>query len=93
MWLVAVVAVPLLSLGAAPLGTLVGLRGPCSDYVPRMSAILAVNLGIPAGIVLTLIVLVARAVGANGGTWVRVMLAVYAVVAVAVAVDFSGMCK
>ena len=93
MWLVAAVAVPLVSLAAAPLGTLLGLSGPCYDFEPITSAIIAAYLAVPAGVVLSLAVLAARAVGMKGGMWIRAVLALYAVAAVGFAVDFSGMCK
>ena len=93
VWLVAVVAVPLLSLAAAPLGTLLGLEGPCYEFQPIWSAVLAVNLGVPAGIVLTLVFLSAWAMGVKGGTWTRFVLGLYAIAGVALSVYFSGMCK
>ena len=93
VWLIAVVAVPLISLAAAPLGTLLGLHGPCSDFEPVLSAALAVNVGVPAGIALTLVVFVVPGIRVRGEKWIRVMLALYAVAAVVFTVYFSGMCK
>ena len=92
IWLVTVVAVPLLCLAASPLGTLFGLAGPCYDFKPVFSALIAFYTGGPAGVVLTVAVIGTRAVGVWKWKWTLALLGSYAVAASAFAMYFSGMC-
>lgn len=93
VWLVAGMAVPLLVFVVAPLGTLLGVRGPCGEFEPTFGAVIAVYVGVPSGLALTLALLVARTAGVRRGSWIRILMAVYAVAAVGFAVYFSAMCK
>lgn len=93
MGLVTVVATPVLAFAAAPLATLLGLRGPCGPFAPPASAFIALAVGVPAALLFSFGLIAVRAAGIRRSGWGLALLVLYAVGAVPCAVWVSAMCK